>query len=131
MKRISVTVLAALLVSCAHPYDQVDQASSRGDRLPAGRSEQPVAGARSAAAASGWKYRGPRHAGRASFRLVVNAAPAQQVFMSIVSGTRYSMVVNPEVGGSCSESEGRHCHEALEAIREVYGYEFRVDGTRI
>lgn len=66
------------------------------------------------------------------FDLVVNAAPAQQVFMSIVSGTRYSMVVNPAVSGPVSVNlKDVTVREALEAIREAYGYEFRVDGTRI
>jgi len=54
------------------------------------------------------------------------------VFMSIVSGTRYSMIVNPAVGGTLSLNlKDVTVREALEAIREVYGYEFRVDGTRI
>src|SRR5258707_10819066 len=66
------------------------------------------------------------------FDLVVNAAPAQQVFMSIVSGRRDSMVVNPAVSGAISVNlKDVTVREALEAIREVYGYEFRVDGTRI
>jgi len=66
------------------------------------------------------------------FDLVVNTAPAQQVFMSIVSGTRYSMIVNPAVGGTLSLNlKDVTVREALEAVREVYGYEFRIDGTRI
>jgi hypothetical protein len=66
------------------------------------------------------------------FDLVVNSAAAQQVFMSIVSGTRYSMVVNPGVRGTVTVNlKDVTVREALEAIREVYGYEFRVDGTRI
>jgi MSHA biogenesis protein MshL len=66
------------------------------------------------------------------FDLVVNAAPARQVFMSIVSGTRYSMIVNPAVSGTLSLNlKDVTVREALEAIREVYGYEFRTDGTRI
>jgi len=66
------------------------------------------------------------------FDLVVNAAPARQVFMSIVSGTRYSMIVNPAVSGTLSLNlKDVTVKEALEAIREVYGYEFRADGTRI
>ena len=77
----------------------------------------------------------PKAAGKPAeprFDLVVNGAPAQQVFMSIVSGTRYSMVVNPGVGGRLSLNlKDVTVREALEAIREVYGYEFRVDGTRI
>jgi MSHA biogenesis protein MshL len=66
------------------------------------------------------------------FDLVVNAAPARQVFMSIVSGTRYSMIVNPAVSGTLSLNlKDVTVREALEAIREAYGYEFRLDGTRI
>jgi MSHA biogenesis protein MshL len=66
------------------------------------------------------------------FDLVVNAAPARQVFMSIVSGTRYSVIVNPAVSGTLSLNlKDVTVREALEAIREVHGYEFRIDGTRI
>jgi MSHA biogenesis protein MshL len=66
------------------------------------------------------------------FDFVVNAAPARQVFMSMVSGTRYSMVVNPAVSGTLSLSlKDVTVREALEAIREAYGHEFRIDGTRI
>jgi MSHA biogenesis protein MshL len=66
------------------------------------------------------------------FDLVVNNAPAAQVFMSIVSGTRYSMLVHPEVTGGISVNlKDVTVLEALEAIRELYGYEYRVDGPRI
>ncbi len=36
------------------------------------------------------------------FDLVISDAPVNQVFMGIVSGTRYSMLVHPEVKGSVS-----------------------------
>ena len=36
------------------------------------------------------------------FDLSVNNAPAAQVFLSIVSGTRYSMLVHPQVAGTIS-----------------------------
>ena len=36
----------------------------------------------------------------ARFDLNVNNAPAREVFLSIVAGTRYSMLVHPEVTGS-------------------------------
>lgn len=66
------------------------------------------------------------------FDLVVNNAQAQQVFMSIVSGTRYSMVIHPAVSGLISVNlKDVTVPEALEALREVYGYDFRVDGTRV
>jgi MSHA biogenesis protein MshL len=66
------------------------------------------------------------------FDLVVNNAPAAQVFMGIVSGTRYSMLVSPEVTGTISVNlKDVTVMEALEAIREIYGYEYKVSGTRI
>jgi MSHA biogenesis protein MshL len=66
------------------------------------------------------------------FDLAVSGAPAKQVFMSIVSGTRYSMLVHPEVAGAISVNlKDVSVQEALQSIREIYGYEYRVDGTRI
>ena len=66
------------------------------------------------------------------FDLGVNNAPANQVFMAIVSGTRYSMIVHPEVRNPISVSlKDVTVLEALETIRELYGYEYRVQGNRI
>lgn len=66
------------------------------------------------------------------FDLSVSNAPASQVFMAIVSGTRYSMLVNPEVTGSISVNlKDVTVMEALDTIRELYGYDYRVQGTRI
>jgi MSHA biogenesis protein MshL len=66
------------------------------------------------------------------FDLAVNNAPAGQVFMSIVSGTRYSMLVHPQVGGTISVNlKDVTVREALDAIRDLYGYEYRIEGTRI
>ncbi len=68
----------------------------------------------------------------AKFDLSVNNTPASQVFMAIVSGTRYSMLVHPDVTGSISLNiKDVTVFEALEAIRELYGYEYRVDAARI
>jgi MSHA biogenesis protein MshL len=66
------------------------------------------------------------------FDLQVNNAPAPQVFMAIVSGTRYSMVVHPNVKDPVSVNlKDVTVFEALETIRELYGYEYKVQGTRI
>jgi MSHA biogenesis protein MshL len=133
VKRNSLAILAVLLGSCAQPYpidqgilSEIESATRpkasqpeavRDALLPPLRAEMPkVSGAPAE----------PR------FDFLVNAAPARQVFISIVSGTRYSMVVNPAVSGTLSLNlKDVTVREALEAIREAYGYEFRVDGTRI
>ena len=66
------------------------------------------------------------------FDLAVSNAPASQVFMALVSGTRYSMLVAPEVNGSVTVSlKSVTVREALETLREMYGYEFKFQGTRI
>ena len=66
------------------------------------------------------------------FDLAVSNAPASQVFMALVSGTRYSMLVAPEVSGTVTVNlKSVTVREALETLRELYGYEFRFQGTRI
>jgi MSHA biogenesis protein MshL len=66
------------------------------------------------------------------FDLVVSGAPAQQVFSAIVSGTRYSMLVHPEVSGSLTINlKDVSVREALDTIRELYGYEYKIQGSRI
>ncbi len=68
----------------------------------------------------------------AKFDLAVSDTAAQQVFMAIVSGTRYSVLLHPEVSGSISLNlKDVTVFDALEAIREMYGYDYKVDGTRI
>src|SRR3954463_3961043 len=68
----------------------------------------------------------------ARFDLAVNNAPANQVFLAIVSGTRYSMVVHPAVKDQISVNlRDVTVFEALDTIREVYGYEYKVLGNRI
>ena len=66
------------------------------------------------------------------FDLSVSNAPAGQVFNSLVAGTRYSMLVPPNVTGNISVNlKDVTLREALDAIREVYGYEYKIEGTRI
>jgi MSHA biogenesis protein MshL len=68
----------------------------------------------------------------ARFDLAVNDTPARQVYMAIASGTRYNMLVPPGVDGNISLNlKDVTVFEALEAIRELYGYDYKIDGTRI
>lgn len=64
--------------------------------------------------------------------LLVNNASAREVFLAIVADTRYSMLMHPDVTGNLSVTlRGVTVAEALEAIRDVYGYDFKMDGRRI
>ena len=66
------------------------------------------------------------------FNVAFNNVPAQQFFRSIVAGTRYNMLVHPEVGGNISANlKDVTIAETLEAIREMYGYDYKIEGTRI
>ena len=66
------------------------------------------------------------------FDLSVSGASARDVFLSMVTDTRYSMLMHPEVSGTLSVTlRGVTVREALESIRDVYGYEFKIEGRRI
>lgn len=66
------------------------------------------------------------------FDLAVNNAPASQVFMALVAGTRYSMLFPPELSGNVTLNlKSVTVREALDAIREIYGYEYKIQGSRI
>lgn len=74
----------------------------------------------------------PSTAADGRFDLSVQNAPAIQVFQGIVSGTQYSMLVAPEVTGNLTITlRNVTVREALNAIRDMYGYEYRVQGNRI
>lgn len=66
------------------------------------------------------------------FDLAVTNAPAAQVFQAIVSGSRYSMLLPPSISGSVSVNlKEVTVAEALEVMRELYGFEYRIEGTRV
>jgi MSHA biogenesis protein MshL len=66
------------------------------------------------------------------FDLVINNAPANQVLMAIVSGTRYSMLIQQDLTGMISVNlKDVTLFEALDSLRDLYGYEYKLNGTRI
>jgi type II secretory pathway component GspD/PulD (secretin) len=66
------------------------------------------------------------------FNVSFNNVPVQQFYNSIVAGTRYNMLINPEVTGNITANlKDVTLFEALDAIRELYGYDYKVEGTRI
>jgi MSHA biogenesis protein MshL len=66
------------------------------------------------------------------FDLVVSKAPASQVLMGVVTGTPYSMVLSPELSGEISVNlKDVTLFEALNALRDLYGFEYRMQGKQI
>jgi MSHA biogenesis protein MshL len=68
----------------------------------------------------------------ARFNLAVNNAPVAQVLTALVSGTQYSMVFAPELEGTVSLNlKNVTVREVLDTLRDVYGYDYRLQGKRI
>jgi MSHA biogenesis protein MshL len=66
------------------------------------------------------------------FNVAFNNVPAQQFFRSIVAGTRYNILVHPDVSGSITANlKDVTLPETLDAVREMYGYDYKIEGTRI
>jgi MSHA biogenesis protein MshL len=66
------------------------------------------------------------------FNLAVNNAPVTQVLNALVSGTSYSMLFPPDLSGTVSLNlKNTTVREALDTLRDVYGYDYRVQGNRI
>ncbi len=125
--------VAAWATGCAHfaGTDAVQAAREQMERATA--EKVPVAVPRQISDALQAREEPPADAPvEPRFDLVVNNAQAREVFLAMVAETRYSMLMHPEVTGTLSVTlRGVTVREALEAIRDVYGYDFKLDGRRI
>ncbi len=139
-RRILILVVAvAAAAGCAEPparrdatYDRI---TAELDKAVKDRARPAAPDALSQALLPPLVVEMPRPDGKpldARFDLNVNNAPAGQVFMAIVSGTRYSMIVHPDVKDVISVNlKDVTVLEALDTLRDLYGYEYKVQGTRI
>ena len=139
MRRILAALLLGLVGACATPtpptgttYDSAKEEMSNASRPRQSTAQSEDVGR---ALLPPLTVEMPKVDGRPiepRFDLAVNNAPAGQVFMAIVSGTRYSMVVHPGVKDQISLNlRDVTVFEALDTIREVYGYEYKIQGNRI
>jgi MSHA biogenesis protein MshL len=133
----ALLALPALLAACAQPQPRPDVVRDRiGDELTqamANRKASSVADAAEKGLLMPLTVEMPKQENLdPRFDLSVVNAPATQVFMAIVTGTRYNMLVGPEVTGTITVNlKDVTVREALESIRELYGYEFTIKGKRI
>ena len=66
------------------------------------------------------------------FDLSINSAPAAQVFLQLAQGSAYNMLVSPDVSGTLSITlKDTTVLEALDTLRELFGYEYRITGNRV
>ncbi|MFZ1909954.1 MAG: secretin N-terminal domain-containing protein [Burkholderiales bacterium] len=136
MKKVFLIVAVAALGGCATPPPRPSgiEPGIRAALEPAPKKETPSA-ALNEALLPPLRMAMPEvreQPAEPRFDLSVNNAPATQVFNSIVSGTRYSMLVSPSVSGTISVNlKDVSIKEALDSIRELYGYDYKIEGTRI
>ena len=126
---------AALLGACADrgPLRSINPGADVRAEITARPAAAPSAALPAQAAAAAPQTAAlPEVPAEPRFDLIVSAALARDVFQSMVSDTRYSMLMHPDVTGSMSVTlRAVTVREALESIRDVYGYDFRIDGRRI
>jgi len=134
------TLMGALLAGCQstppqQTYDAIKRelATAGATNRGAAHSDDAVANALLPPAASlARELPKARPALEERFNVAFNNVPAQQFFRSIVAGTRYNMLVHPDVAGNISANlKDVTLAETLEAVREMYGYDYKIDGTRI
>ncbi len=129
-------VLSGLLVACASDRpmrtpDVTDVVRAELAAAPVVKPASPVPAQISDALAEPAPKATPAPA-EPKLDLLVNNAQAREVFLAIVADTRYSMLMHPDVSGTLSVTlRGVTVPEALEAIRDVYGYDFKIEGRRI
>jgi len=68
----------------------------------------------------------------ATFDFAIDDAPASQVFLQLGNGTGFNVLLSPELKGNVSlQMRGATVFEALDALRELYGYDYRIKGKTI
>jgi MSHA biogenesis protein MshL len=66
------------------------------------------------------------------FNVAFNNLSAPQFFTALATGTRYNMLVHPRVSGQITvDLKNVTLFEALDAVRDLYGYDYSVEGNRI
>ncbi|WP_197047205.1 secretin N-terminal domain-containing protein [Paucibacter sp. KBW04] len=139
--QLMLLALAGLLSACAdkplqlaQPRQELRQELEAAQQAQAQQKATEAARAQAAAAPAPAPIQ-PQHEApppEPRFDLIVNGAPVRDVFLSLVTDTRYSMMVHPAVSGSLSVTlKSVTLREALESLRDVYGFDFKIDGRRI
>jgi MSHA biogenesis protein MshL len=137
---MTMLATAVLMAACqsAPPttYEQIrqDVAAAAANRGPAAPTvDEAVANALLPPAASlANQLPKARPALEERFNVSFNNVPAQQFFRSIVAGTRYNILVHPDVSGAITANlKDVTLQETLDAVREMYGYDYKIEGTRI
>lgn len=138
MSKIWMVALSALvLTACSNQHTRRGDAFDRADKAlgdaAASKANRPAGDVLGQAMVPPLQLDQPVAAKiEPRFNLAVNNAPVSQVLNALVSGTPYSMLFPPELAGTVSLNlKNTTVREALDTLREVYGYEYRMQGNRI
>lgn len=137
--RFAFCLLLPLLAACASssaPYNKTQDAiraemaaavqAAASAPAPAGAGSELYPSLRLDMPQAATKVLEPR------FDLVVSDAPVRQVFLSMVADTRYSMLLPADLEGNITVSlKDVTVPEALSALKQLYGYEYRIQGSRV
>jgi len=134
LTQVGASAFALLLGACAAPplRDGPTPAERLRAEMAATQPPAPQAAAPAAPAPVPAVPMAPPAPPEPRFDIIVSGAKVRDVFLAMVTDTPYSMLMHPEVGGELSVTlRGVTVPEALASIRDVYGYDFRIDGRRI
>ncbi|NML60840.1 pilus (MSHA type) biogenesis protein MshL [Massilia sp. RP-1-19] len=140
MQKLLLIAAALALAGCGTPseratYDRISAEVSGAAAKPASAAKVDDAVSNALlppASALAAQLPKARPALEERFNVSFNNVPAQQFFNSLVAGTRFNMLVHPEVSGTITANlKDVTMIEALDAVRELYGYEYQIQGTRI
>jgi MSHA biogenesis protein MshL len=133
---VAMLALAGCQTPSATTYDNIKGEMANGAKKSAAAAPAVDAAVADAllppAAALATQLPKARPALEERFNVSFNNVPAQQFFRSIVAGTRYNILVHPDVAGTITANlKDVTLPETLDAIREMYGYDYKIEGTRI
>ena len=134
----AVAAVAAALAACsASPprdaYDKITEQMAAATK-PAAAAQPPAVADALVPPVSALATQLPkaREVMEERFNVSFNNVPARTFFHSLVAGTRYNMLVHPDVSGNISANlRDVTLVEALDAVRELYGYDYRIEGTKV
>ncbi|WP_151446307.1 secretin N-terminal domain-containing protein [Lacisediminimonas profundi] len=137
-KTTAILCLAGALAACSAPpqrqtYDQINLQLQKGATDTTGGK---IPGAVADALLPALDAVRPSNvaSGDERFNVVLNDLPARQFFAAIASGSRYNILVHPDLTGNISANlKNVTLFQALNAIRDVYPdkYDYTVDRNNI
>ena len=141
LRQAGLLAMATMLAACQtgaprDTYNAIDQqvrdAAAKARTQPANSAAVEAALLPPPAATMAAELPKARAVMEERFNVSFNQVPVQQFYNSIVAGTRYNMLIHPDVAGTVTANlKDVTLFEALDAVREMYGYDYKVEGSRI